>query len=127
VPPGFCPVPSPALPAFALEVERHAPATGRVRLDDGVSGTPATPLPLDGFVAHLLRGHVRFEPEQVVRRLDSIIVVTVPDRCRRCAASFEHVVGVTTSHWVRRATTSTVCRSSPCAISGTAIVGRPMP
>jgi hypothetical protein len=95
VPPGFCPVPSPALPAFALEVERHAPGTARVRLGDGVSGPPATPLPLDGFVAHLLHGRVRFEAERVVRPLASLIAVTAPDRCRRCAAPFEHVVGVT--------------------------------
>jgi hypothetical protein len=50
VPPGFCPGPSPALPAFALEVARRAPGTARVRFGDGLSGTPATPLPLDGFV-----------------------------------------------------------------------------
>ncbi len=95
MPPGFCPVPSPALPAFALAVERRAPGTARVRLDDGLSGTPATPLPLDSFVAHLLHGRVRFAPERVVRPLASLIVVTAPDRCRRCAAPFEHVVGVT--------------------------------
>jgi hypothetical protein len=95
VPPGFCPEPSPALPAFALEVERHAPGTARVRLDDGVSGTPATLLPLDEFVAHLLRGRVSFEAEQVVRPLGSVIVVTAPDQCRRCARPFKHVVGVT--------------------------------
>jgi hypothetical protein len=52
-------------------------------------------VPLDGFVAHLLHGHVRFEPERVVRPLDSLVAVTAPDQCRRCAAPFEHVVGVT--------------------------------
>jgi hypothetical protein len=95
VPPGFCPEPSPALPAFALKVERHAPEATWVRLDDGLSGTPATLLPLDGFVAHLLHGRVRFEPERIVRPLAGLIAVTAPDRCRRCAAPFEHVVGVT--------------------------------
>jgi hypothetical protein len=95
VPPGFCPAPSPFLPAFALEVERHAPDATRVRLGAGLPGTPATLLPLDGFVAHLLRGDVRFEPERVVHRLAIMIVVTAPDRCRRCAGLFEHVVGVT--------------------------------
>jgi hypothetical protein len=94
VPPGFCPAPSPTLPAF-LEVERHAPDATRVRFGGGLSGTPATLLPLERFVAHLLRGRVRFEPEHVLCPLDSIIAVTAPDQCRRCAAPFEHVVGVT--------------------------------
>jgi hypothetical protein len=66
-----------------------------VRLGDGLPGPPATLLPLDGFVAHLLHGNVRFKAERVVRSLDSMIVVTAPDQCRRCAAPFEHVVGVT--------------------------------
>jgi hypothetical protein len=44
VPPGFCPEPSPVLPAFALEVERHAPEATQVRLG-GLSWTPATLLP----------------------------------------------------------------------------------
>jgi hypothetical protein len=87
VPPGFCPAPSPTLPAF-LEVERHAPDATRVRFGGGLSGTPATLLPLERFVAHLLRGRVRFEPERVVRPFDGAIVVTAPDRCRRCAAPF---------------------------------------
>jgi hypothetical protein len=85
-----------ALPCPAgLRARGRAPGTARVRFGDGLSGTPATPLPLDGFVAHLLRGRVRFEPEHVLCPLDSIIAVTAPDQCRRCAAPFEHVVGVT--------------------------------
>ena len=121
VPPGFCPGPSPALPAFALEVERHAPGTVRVRLD-GLSDTPATLLPLDGFVAHLWHGSVRFEPERVVRPLASLIAVTAPYDCRRCAAPFEHVVGVT-SPSVRRTAISMALRSPRYAISGWTTAG----
>jgi hypothetical protein len=95
VPPLRCPEPSPALPGFALEVERRAPCPARVRLGGGLPGALETLLPLERFVTHLLRGHVRFEQEHVLRPLDSIIAVTAPDECRRCAGPFEHVVRAT--------------------------------
>jgi hypothetical protein len=52
-------------------------------------------LPLDGFVAGLLRGRVRFEEARVVRPLGCPVAVTAPDACRRCGRAFEHVAGVT--------------------------------
>jgi hypothetical protein len=52
-------------------------------------------LPLDAFVAGLLRGRVRFEEARVVRPLGCPVAVTAPDACRRCGRAFEHVAGVT--------------------------------
>jgi hypothetical protein len=85
----FCPEPSPALPAFALKVERHAPGTARVRLGAGLSDALPTLLSLEFFMNRLLRGRVWFEAEHALRPLDSMIVVTASDRCRRCAAAFD--------------------------------------
>jgi hypothetical protein len=52
-------------------------------------------LPLDAFVARLLRGRVRFEEERATRPLACAVLVTAPDACRRRGGRFGHVAGVT--------------------------------
>jgi hypothetical protein len=92
VPADRCPPPCRGLPAFPLEV---AGGAARVGLGVGASAAPGVTLPLDGFVAGLLRGRVRFEEARVVRPLGCPVAVTAPDACRRCGRTFEHVAGVT--------------------------------
>lgn len=92
VPADRCPGPCRALPAFPLEV---AGRTASVGLGVGPGGVPEAALPLDAFVAGLLRGRVRFEEARVVRPLGCPVAVTAPDACRRCGRAFEHVAGVT--------------------------------
>jgi hypothetical protein len=91
VPAPLCPAPSRGLPAFPLRL-----ADGGVRVGLGAdrAGTPGPALPLDGFVARLLLGRVRFEQQRVVRPLACAVLVTAPDACRRCGGRFEHVTGV---------------------------------
>jgi hypothetical protein len=92
VPAPLCPVPSRALPAFPL---RAAEGDVRVGLGADRTGAARVSLPLDAFVARLLRGRVRFEEGHVARPLAFPVAVTAPDRCRRCGGRFEHVAGVT--------------------------------
>jgi hypothetical protein len=93
VSPDRCPLPSRALPAFPLEA---AGDTARVSLGVGPATAPEAAWPLDAFVAHLLGGRVRFEAARRLLPPDDppAIAVTTPDACRRCAAPFEHVAGV---------------------------------
>jgi hypothetical protein len=95
VPTSLCPAPSRELPAFPLEVvngmARSAPSVGP-------AGALETAMRLDAFVTYLLRGRTHFEEAYVVRPLSCPVLVTAPDRCRRCDGPFAHVVGVTNHH-----------------------------
>jgi hypothetical protein len=96
LPPDRCPPPSRELPAFPLVLDELGGDPARVGLGVGPATAPEAALPLDTFVAHLLGGRVRFEAARRLPPPDDppAIAVTAPDACRRCAAPFEHVAGV---------------------------------